>query len=311
MKRFIAGMLLILMLLILPGCKEDTVLGRVVACGGRPQFFELLCADGSSAGFVITEETILAWEDLSAFETANDGADAWDVFDCNMRVRVTPGQAAPCPDKAMDDCVKSWHYAQRVVVEEVLEDYFTVAAKPVIYLYPEKELPVEVSLKYSGKLTCTYPQSDGFWQVTAHPDGTLSDQTGRQYRYLYWEGITHAQYDFAQGFCVPGDQTAAFLEDALHKLGLTDLETNDFIVYWLPLMQDNPYNLISFQHEAYEAHAQLAVSPAPDTVIRVFMAYQPLQTPVEIAPQLLTAPEREGFTVIEWGGTQIHSAQTR
>ena len=41
---------------------------------------------------------------------------------------------------------------------------------------------------------------------------------------------------------------------------------------------------------------------SPDTLIRVFMAFKPLTTPVEIAPQTLEAPARTGFTAVEWGG---------
>jgi len=37
-------------------------------------------------------------------------------------------------------------------------------------------------------------------------------------------------------------------------------------------------------------------------VIRVFMDYQPLAEPVTVAPQTLSAPVRQGFTVVEWGG---------
>ena len=70
-------------------------------------------------------------------------------------------------------------------------------------------------------------------------------------------------------------------------------------------MEGNPYNLISFQTAAYEAHAKLTVSPAPDTVIRVFMAWQPLDAPVDIPIQTLSAPAREGFTVVEWGGCAV------
>ena len=43
-----------------------------------------------------------------------------------------------------------------------------------------------------------------------------------------------------EGFCVKGEDTAAFLEDALSKLGLNRKEANEFIVYWLPLMEQNP-----------------------------------------------------------------------
>ena len=50
-------------------------------------------------------------------------------------------------------------------------------AKPVIYLYPEAETEVTVSLDYGGELTCVYPAFDGgaSWSVTAAPDGTLTD----------------------------------------------------------------------------------------------------------------------------------------
>ncbi len=180
-----------------------------------------------------------------------------------------------------------------------------VAYKPVIYLYPEKESEVSVRLTLDGKLTCTYPAYDDGWKVTAAPDGTLTDKNGQTYNYLYWEGETLAQWDMSKGFCVKGEDTAAFLEDALAKLGLNRREANEFIVFWLPLMQENPYNIISFQTELYTEAAKLDIAPIPDTLIRVFMAYKASDTHVEIEAQELTAPAREGFTVVEWGGTEV------
>ena len=102
-----------------------------------------------------------------------------------------------------------------------------------------------------------------------------------------------------------GENTADFLEGALAQLGLTEQEVNEFIIYWLPKMEHNPYNLISFQQEAYTDSAKLTIDPAPDTLIRVFMAWQGLDQPVEVEPQILTAPERTGFTAVEWGGAEI------
>lgn len=177
--------------------------------------------------------------------------------------------------------------------------------KPVIYLYPQKEIDVSVKLTLDGRLTCTYPAYNNGWTVTASPDGTLADAKGQTYNYLYWEGETYAQYDLSKGFCVKGEDTAAFLEDALYKLGLTRREANEFIVYWLPMMEQNEYNIISFQTDIYTDAARLEVSPAPDTLIRVFMAWQAIDSFAELPEQELTAPERNGFTIVEWGGTQI------
>ena len=175
------------------------------------------------------------------------------------------------------------------------------ARKPVIYLYPEAEIPVSVHLALDGELTCTYPAYHNGWEVTAAPDGTLTDAGGQTYNYLYWEGETHAQWDMSEGFCIKGTDTAAFLEEALAKLGLSRKEANEFIIYWLPLMEQNPYNIISFQTDVYANAAQLQ----PDTLIRVFMVWKASDSFVALPQQELAAPERTGFTVVEWGGAEL------
>ena len=175
----------------------------------------------------------------------------------------------------------------------------------MIYLYPESKTDVTVKLDYAGELTCTYPAYQDGWNVSASPDGTLTDADGQTYNYLYWEGESGADYDFSSGYCVAGSDTAAFLENALSKLGLTRREANEFMVYWLPLMQDNPYNLIAFQSDVYTQNAQLLIDPVPDTLLRVFMAWKPVDEAVEIPAQSISAPARTGFTVVEWGGCQV------
>ena len=180
-----------------------------------------------------------------------------------------------------------------------------VAYKPVIYLYPEKETEVSVKLTLDGELICTYPAYESGWDITAYPDGTLSDAKGQSYNYLYWEGEISADWDFTEGFCIPGKDTALFLEDALEKMGLTRREANEFIIYWLPLMEQNPYNIISFQTDMYTEAAQLEVVPTPDTMIRVFMTWQASDRHVVLTEQELNRPDRSGFTVVEWGGTKL------
>ena len=177
--------------------------------------------------------------------------------------------------------------------------------KPVIYLYPETETRVTVKLDLSGELTCAYPAYDGGWTVTAAPDGTLTDEHGRTYNYLYWEGEGTEAYDFSKGFCVAGSDTAAFLEDALDRLGLTRREANEFLVYWLPRMQDNPYNLIAFQQAASTESAKLTVSPQPDSFLPLFLALKPLARPVDFPPQTLPLFERRGFTLVECCGAEV------
>jgi len=164
-------------------------------------------------------------------------------------------------------------------------------AKPVIYLYPESETEVTVRLDYKGRLTCTYPapDPDDAWRVTAWPNGTLTDRQGREYSYLFWEGASDGTpSDFSRGFVVKGSDTAAFLREKLAYMGLTPREYNEFIVYWLPRMQGNPWNLIAFQGKNYTDSAPLTVTPRPDSVLRIFMAYRPLAAPIVVPPQELT-----------------------
>ena len=71
------------------------------------------------------------------------------------------------------------------------------------------------------------------------------------------------------------------------------------------MMQNNEYNIISFQGTTYTDSAKMNIDPAPDTLIRVFMAWQASEVYVNIPEQELNAPAREGFTVVEWGGTVI------
>ena len=181
-----------------------------------------------------------------------------------------------------------------------------LTAKPVIYLYPDEITDVTVHLTYNGELTCTYPTYDNGWNVTAYPDGKLINHAdGDEYSYLFWEGTSDMEYDMSKGFVVKGKDTEAFLKDKLSYLGLKADEYNEFIVYWLPQMMENPYNLISFQGENYTENARLEINPTPDSILRVFMAYQPLEEPIEVEEQVLEPFERVGFTVVEWGGSVL------
>ena len=51
----------------------------------------------------------------------------------------------------------------------------------------------------------------------------------------------------------------------------------------------------------------LDINPNPDTIIRVMMTYKGLDEPIEgiTEQQLPTTPARDGFTVVEWGGSEI------
>ena len=70
-------------------------------------------------------------------------------------------------------------------------------------------------------------------------------------------------------------------------------------------MQENEYNLISFQTEQYEKNAVLDIDPVPDSMLRIFMVYRECDPDTVVEPQEFEAFERNGFTVVEWGGAPL------
>lgn len=185
-----------------------------------------------------------------------------------------------------------------------------VAEKPVIYLYGYDNENVSVRLSLKGELTCTYPKYDdkNGWEIVAKKDSSLVDTNKKTYSYLYWEGNLDTEYDFKEGYCIRGKDTADFLEKELKALGLNRKEMNEFIIYWLPRMEKNNYNVISFQTKAYTEAAKLDVVPKPDKTFRVFMAWYPSAEFVEIKEQEFTVPSRgPGKILVEWGGAEVDS----
>ena len=183
--------------------------------------------------------------------------------------------------------------------------------KPVIYLYGYDNTDVTISLSVNGSLTMTYPvpssQAPGTatWKIKGVSDGNISTMDGNKYRYLFWEGESGADYSFEKGFCIPGGSTVSFLETKLKSLGLSAQETEDFVTYWGPRMKDNPYNVISFQTKTYTEAARLTVNPKPDTTLRIFMAWHPSNTNINIPAQTFRIPARKGKILVEWGGAEI------
>ena len=195
----------------------------------------------------------------------------------------------------------------RIFYKEVDKCNLRPELKPVIYLYPtEDNTKISVRMDYDGIFIELDPafNIDNGWNVTADKNGTIHLNDDK-YDYLFWEGIPNATYHIDEGFCVKGEDTKDFLEQSLKTLGLNEKEVDEFTDFWVPKMKDNTYNVICFQTTQYTDHSYLLVTPQPDSMIRVFMSWYGCDEYVEIEPQSLQASERTGFTVVEWGGSEI------
>jgi hypothetical protein len=185
-----------------------------------------------------------------------------------------------------------------------------VARKPVIYLYPQKKANISVSIELrDATMIAEYPKTNrGEWKVEASPRGNLTDiATNKKYSYLFWEAEKKWGFtlDMAHAHCIESDGIVTYLEKSLKTLGLNTRETNDFMVYWLPVLEKNKYSLIEWKTTEYTDMAKLHISPKPDTLIRIFMVFQSADSPVKTGDPKLSKSSRKGYSVIEWGGCNL------
>lgn len=200
------------------------------------------------------------------------------------------------------------------------EGWYYPACKPAVYLYPEKEQLVNVQVHIpQGFLTYTdpvYPQ--GGWQVMAKPSGELrylgnsfADSKGTInyatgiFPYLYYEGkiADSAVVKPEKGFVKRYEELGTFFDELLPKLGLQEKEAQEFKQYWLKALQRSSYYFIGIlPQEQINEQEPLSITPREDSLIRVRLYFESLDKPQRVqAPEIVT-PQRDGFTVVDWGG---------
>lgn len=191
-----------------------------------------------------------------------------------------------------------------------------IKRKPVIYLYSENDLTASIRLDPKGEFTFTYPEYNAGWNVRVNKSGGITDlTTNKNYPYLFWEAKSknlfyQMKQNTLEGFIINTDSTIHFLEDKLTALGLNATEQTDFITFWGPILQKEQFALIQFLvDDVYQSTiAELQITPRPDVMRRVYILCSPLKDSavgMKVVPQEFKSFERFGFTVVEWGGSEI------
>lgn len=179
--------------------------------------------------------------------------------------------------------------------------------KPVIYLYPEKTMPVSVKVQTAGEIVVSDPlYPEGGWNVVANPNGNINYKN-LTYRELFYETSTQDVRRPKSGIVISKQNIKAELLDFITKLGLTHRdEQQEFLDWWIPrlnnLKTDKIFASILEDDEKLRLDKVL-ISPKPDTMIEFIAYFAPLSDNETVIPLFLpTAPERVGFTAVEWGG---------
>ena len=89
----------------------------------------------------------------------------------------------------------------RVVSREKCDP--NISYKPIIYIYPDKEMDLTIKLKNDKLLTHTYPKYSGSWNIHVDTDGNIYDyKTNKNYYALYWEAFDNSEINMNEGFIV-------------------------------------------------------------------------------------------------------------
>lgn len=199
-----------------------------------------------------------------------------------------------------------------------------MAEKPVIYVYPTATQQINIRLDVRGTVGFTYPayyfplnsdSAQSGWTFTADPDGTIH-QNGKDYDYLFWDAqhkLNLKNLDTKTGFIVQRDSVVPFFEKQLSAMNLSPREQQDFITYWCPRMLANEKSFVQFVfNENYDQFAGITITPKPDHVFRVMMLWKNAagMNARQVQPQKIESVTREGFTVVEWGGTELPVVNT-
>jgi hypothetical protein len=200
--------------------------------------------------------------------------------------------------------------------------FWSTVKKPVIAFrqFPA-QTSIRISVQFNGQYEVVYPSTPASenntltWDAITTPTHLVTYQN-RQYPYLFWDGLLNpsTRFEITEGYCVSSQETMSFLEQLCITQGLDAITTADFVTFWAPLLQQNPYNKVRLLSQA-ECN-QVALLNIDTTVehrtYRFYMVFEgvdqfiPLAPPTVLETGLLlledgTYPQP---TVIDWGGFQ-------
>ncbi len=174
---------------------------------------------------------------------------------------------------------------------------------PNIYLYPESQTDISVSLAFpsGGGIILSDPPYNTGWNVNVSPEGLIDGH----FDYLFYEAKVGMPLQHTYGWLLDGSKLEQELRQLLLIQNFVGREIDDFIDFWLPRINGSAWYAICPQD--VELMSTLTISPKPDTILRALYTIRPIDRKVN----LITPPkninfERLGFTIVEWGVIDWH-----
>jgi len=176
--------------------------------------------------------------------------------------------------------------------------------KPNIYIYPQTEMDITVKFQDKEFLTKVIPDYEGIWEVHAKPDGTLYTRDGYAYNYLFYECLTNPNlFEKKEGFVIHTDSRKQQFEEIMQAYGFNTEEINDFTEFWCEKLEaGKTYVMYPQMTDMVDNAMEIQIIPKPDSCIRMWFLFVECDDNMSVDEPKIQAFERNGYTVVEWGG---------
>lgn len=237
---------------------------------------------------------------ITSFETNNNGQFSIDMepgtYSFGYSVDITSGEY-PSFEEYTPVTITTDSYAD---LKFIYSDDVHVL-KPNIYLYPETEQDIQVSISFpqGGQVDVSEPSYGNGWDVNIKPDGTVDNKFG----FLFYECTHPDKFQYSKGWIIAKDELPVFFTEKLQAMNFNATEIKDFIDYWIPIFKDAEYYQIYPQfNKEIDPVAPLSITPSPDSLYRLWFCVKESKTAtLQIETPVLPVINRNGFEVVEWG----------
>lgn len=176
-----------------------------------------------------------------------------------------------------------------------------VARKPNIYIYPGKDISLDVSISFpkGGSVINSIPAYNDGWKIKVDAKGKI-DNT---YDYLFYESTQPDNWQYRSGWVVNKDSLKSFFQENMQDYGFASNEIKDFIDYWIPKLNAYDYYEVCPQSKVIiDNEVMVNYSSKPDNILRLFYTIKGTNVRTTLfSPEVKNNFKREGYYIAEWG----------
>jgi len=173
--------------------------------------------------------------------------------------------------------------------------------KPNIYIYPTQTIELDIFLSFpkGGEIVESIPVYGDGWNVSVDTNGLIDNE----FHYLFYECEVPDLFQKKNGWIVDQVNLESFFRENLNETGFIKSEIDDFIDYWIPILNYASQFVIYSQSDIQISPLiKLTFSENPDSILRYFYLIEENTRGISfIEEPSISEFKRQGFTVVEWG----------